>query len=245
MADNPFARFAPSAGGGDASKGPVYGPPPVAAKPPSSYEQGRDDVEDKRKGKDTLYDQTMSLRQKYDQLPQVQEYRVMATQYAQALRTDSTPGGDLALVYAFAKAMDPGSVVREGEAAAVSSADTMAGQLAAKLKKELTDSGGAFRPEYRNQLRREIHNKVTEGNRAYNAQRQRAGDDARAFGLDPERVIGEHDGSPYMGIIQDYWAQHGGNPMQGAPGQPKPRPKPAGGGGGDIDAILRKHGVIE
>lgn len=152
--------------------------------------------------------QLLKLRADYDGMPGVKEYRVAVPQLAQGLNTKNTPQGDLALIYAYAKIMDPGSVVREGEAAAVASSDTIAGQLVAKLRKQL-EGTGTFSPEARANLRREMLGKATELNRAYTFQRERYSNDAKAFGIDPERIIGKHDGAPFLPEIERHVKEQG------------------------------------
>lgn len=195
--------------------GPVLGPPPKApapARPPSAYEINRDNTGDNRNKQKDNFDQVTHLRGKFDGLQPVQSYRVAMPQYAQALQTAPTPEGDLALTYAFAKAMDPDSVVREGEQAAVANADNLAGRLAASLQNELLREG-AFTPQKRAALRREMHVKIAELQRSYAAQRGRFEQDARAFGLDPRNVMGEHDGRPFRDIIRDYWRKNNPNSL--------------------------------
>jgi hypothetical protein len=56
-----------------------------------------------------------SLRTEFNALPEVKNYGVAVNEMGKALKAPDTPQGDLAIIYSFAKAMDPGSVVREGE----------------------------------------------------------------------------------------------------------------------------------
>jgi len=153
------------------------------------------DIENKGK------DYALRLRGDFDAMPGVKEYRAAIPQLSLGLKTQNTPQGDLALIYAYAKIMDPGSVVREGETAAVSSSDTLAGQLVANLRKQL-EGTGSFSPEARANLRREMLTKAQELNRSYNAQRQRYAADAQALGVDPAIVIGKHDGSAFLPEIE-------------------------------------------
>lgn len=151
----------------------------------------------------TGFNQTLKLRSDYDGMPGVKEYRVAISQLAQGLRTGADAAGDNALIYAYAKVMDPGSVVRESEMQMAGSTGSWLESTAAQLKKQFgIDGGGQLSPEVRAKLRREMLGKTTELNRAYNLQRDRYATDARALGVDPERVIGKHDGQPFLSDIE-------------------------------------------
>lgn len=195
-------------------------------------EEGRDNTRtdlsvsgEERSGRKEGFDNAKDLRNEFTKLPDVQDYRQAIKAYTTALKTASNPAGDLNLIYSFAKIMDPGSVVREGEQAAVAGGDSVYGQTVARLKKEL-DNGGSFRPEYRKQLRQELHTRLAEMNDAYNGQRIQYQDYARELGVDPKIVIGHHDGGRFLNDIQSYY--EGRNAGKGAPGGKGGKPVPAG-----------------
>lgn len=151
----------------------------------------------------TSFNQTLKLRADYDAMPGVKEYRIALPQLTQGLKTAPDAAGDNALIYAYAKAMDPGSVVRESEMTMAGSAGSWLESAAANLKKQLgVEGGGQLSPDVRSKLRREMLGKVTELNRAYNVQRRRYETDAKALGIDPERVIGVHDGQAFLPEIE-------------------------------------------
>lgn len=160
------------------------------------------DDKNRQRGQDA-FNNTQKLKNDFDALPEVKAYRQAITALGTGLKTGNTPQGDLALIYAYAKMMDPNSVVREGEAASVANADTIAGQIAARLKKEL-EGTGTFSPEARANLREEMIAKAQDYNFAYRAARTRFSEDAKAFGVDPQRVVGPHSGEPYLKEIQGY-----------------------------------------
>lgn len=176
------------------------------------------------------------LRDDFNALPDVKTYREAIKAYGAALKSANNPAGDLNLIYAFAKIMDPGSVVREGEQAMIAGGDTLAGQVVARLKKEMGDDG-SFRPEYRNQLRAELQTRIEQLNTSYNTQRQQFEDFAAAAGVDPAQVVGKHDGLAFRDDIRKYWEKQGarvvdqeldphGNPYPGgavAPGSLAPK----------------------
>jgi hypothetical protein len=162
MQQNPFDRF-------DAQPRPTTAqqtPPSIQIKPadrPDPLELRRDaraEAADARaaareeraiqsqesQSRATMMTATGSLRDDYNRDPAVSSYLKAVPSYAAALQSDNTPQGDLNLIYAFAKVMDPDSVVREGEQAAVASSDTIAGRYIAQLRKQL-DGSGTFSPE--------------------------------------------------------------------------------------------------
>jgi len=151
------------------------------------------------------YDSTMKLRGDYDALPAVKEYRIAVSQLAAGLKATPDATGDNALIYSYAKAMDPGSVVRESEMSMAASGASVIEASAAKLKKEFgIEGGGLLDPSVREALRREMLHKVTAIKAGYDSQRQRFIADANAFGIDPARVIGNHDGDPFDAEFRAY-----------------------------------------
>lgn len=184
----------------------------------------RQGVRDAQDQSNTTFNQYSKLRDDFNALPDVKDYRAAIKSYSTALKSGEDPAGDLNLIYAFAKIMDPGSVVREGEAAAISSGDTLAGQWVARLQKELTGDG-TFRPEYRNQLRQELQTRIAEMNRGYNTQRDQFRQYASAAGLDPEQVVGVHDGRAFYDDVKKYWEERGGKVIEdGKDAQGNPLP---------------------
>lgn len=198
---------APQAGGPPAF---IPGVPkaPAQPTPPNTFTVATDQRDYETKRGDTAFNQKDKLRSDFSALPDVKEYRQAIKSYASALKSENNPAGDLNLIYAFAKIMDPNSVVREGEAATVAGGDTLYGQTVARLKKEM-GADGSFRPEYRNQLRAELQGRVEELNRSYNTQRQQFERYAQDAGLDPEVIVGEHDGKLFKEDIRKYWETHG------------------------------------
>lgn len=204
---NPFDQFdAPAA---PQAPGIIQGRPKqptiqqVNADRRAEEDQARQNRGEVRQQTDSEFTKFDKLRSDFDALQPVKTYKVAIPQYVTALKTDNTPQGDLALIYAFAKVMDPDSVVREGEAAAVSSSDTLAGQYVAQLKKQLTGTG-TFSPEARVNLRKQLQTKIAELNRAYNTERGRFQDIATRFGYQPDEVIGGHFGEMFHPEIVKY-----------------------------------------
>lgn len=159
------------------------------------------DVQDERTAsgkRETAFAQSKGLRDQFDALPSVRAYTKALPVYASGLSSASTSAGDLNLINAYAKIMDPDSVVREGEAATVAGGDTLFGQIKARLSKEL-EQEGQFRPEYRNALRQEMRVRMGALNQAFIADRVKYKGIAREAGADPMLVVGEHPGKVYQG----------------------------------------------
>jgi hypothetical protein len=154
---------------------------------------------------DRRYDNTLKLRSDFDALPETKFYRVGVSQLATALKTADNPTGDNALIYAYAKAMDPASVVRESEMGMAAAGQSAIESAVVRFKKEFGMEGeGQLSPKVRTRLRNEIANKVTQLNRVYSAQRNRFIADASAFGIDPDRVVGKHDGDAFAGVVKEF-----------------------------------------
>ena len=148
-----------------------------------------------------------ALRDDFERNPIVQNYNTVISQYASALNTAPDAAGDLALIYSFAKVMDPGSVVRESEMDMAASTSNTAQQIATRFGFEI-GANGRISPETRTRLLRELHNRAVQANRSYNQFRSRTAADATASGVDPERVLGPHAGLPYLGQIRDYLSRN-------------------------------------
>jgi len=170
-----------------------------------------------RQNETQSFNNVQKLKDDYDGLPAVKEYRTAISQLATGLRTKDDATGDNALIYAYAKAMDPGSVVRESEMGMAASGASFVESSVAGLKKQFgIEGGGQLSPQIRERLRREMGNKVAQLNQIYKVQRSRFEEDAKAFGIDPVRVIGQHDGDAFMPVIQEYQKRR--NPQAATPG---------------------------
>lgn len=106
-----------------------------------------------------------SLREEFAKLREVQAYKEVVPVINSAYKAADNPAGDLNIIYAVAKAMDPGSVVRESEQAMVVKAGSPAqrmeglwgyvlggGRLSQgqrrELLAELSTRGGAYAASY-------------------------------------------------------------------------------------------------
>ena len=149
------------------------------------------------------FDIASRLRNELRSSKATQEYQTVIRQYASALNTHANPTGDQALITAYAKMLDPGSVVREQEFNTVAAGDSTLGQLVARLQKEFgADEAGLLRPEVRDRVRAEMLNLTKDYNASYRQMRQEQANLAMSYGIDPKLVVGEHIGQPYYDKIR-------------------------------------------
>lgn len=171
---------------------------------------------------DKVKDYILKLSQDYNSDPTVKAYRTAIQQFAQAINTGVGPQADLALTYAFAKAMDPESVVRESEQGMVEGSQARLDALAEKIKKEFGYSeAGGFTPEARDALRKQISNSVAQRVKVYDARRGYIEQQARAIGVDPRVILGEHDAAPFVPAIRDWVERANGQDLQGQQAEPE------------------------
>jgi hypothetical protein len=161
---------------------------------------------DARAAANQALDNPTKLRTEFRGIPIVRTYESALPIFVSGLQTGADAQGDLALINAYAKIMDPTSVVRQEEGEAVAQTANTAEQIAQRLKREL-GAGGTFSDDTRRKLRDEMFLRIRELNTAYNGERQRYGELAQSFGLDPNHVIGAHYGQPFQDTIGQYSQQ--------------------------------------
>jgi len=138
-----------------------------------------------------------SIRDDFDKRPAVVAYRKVLPKYMAGLQSAPNPAGDLDLIYSYASIMDPESAVREGEQAMIAGGDTLYGRTVARLQKEL-GGDGAFRDEYRQQLRKELSNRMGALNRAFIDERVQFKGVADRNNINPMDIVGEHPGGSFQ-----------------------------------------------
>ena len=211
-------------------------------------DQSRQNRSEIRQEGDTNFSQTDKLAERYNKLPEVKNYRIAVQQLATALDTTPDPQGDLALTYAFAKAMDPDSVVREAEQGMVSGSQPWFVAAVERAKKEFgMDGVGSYTPETRKAIRAQIINAVEKRVRLYDQNRSYFEKMARNNNFDPYTVIGEHDGKPFLEQLRAYDAKVGTKRPQMAGDVPVGTDVTMGGGADDApfdrNAYLSTRGL--
>lgn len=172
------------------------------------------------------FNQASKLRDDYNQDQSVKNYASALPILAGALQSGDNGAGDLSLVYAYAKMMDPTTGVREGEMANVGQSSAWADSTIARLKGQLDASGGRFSQDTRRKLQQELIKKAHTFREAYNLQRQRYIADAQSSGIDPQRVVGPDVADPFRDDMANYDKEHKlgrfadpQNPFAGLPGK--------------------------
>lgn len=167
----------------------------------SAYERdkARFDATGQQQGRS--FERADKLRADYEALPSVKNYTQALPVFGAGLQSKADAAGDLNLIYAYAKVMDPNSVVREGEQATVAGGDTWINAKIAQLQKQL-GQGGTFKPEYRKRLREEMAGRMGELNQSFIADRVRYKGIADRFMVNPQDVVGEHPGARFQEVSE-------------------------------------------
>lgn len=97
--------------------------------------------------KDITVNERNTLQTQYNHDPEVKKNKAVLQSYSevQSIMQDTSPAADLTLIYAYMKALDPGSVVRESEAESAQALGSLMERAKAKLSQmngggRLTDS---------------------------------------------------------------------------------------------------------
>lgn len=138
---------------------------------------------------------------KFDSNQAVKDYTEALAGFSKLKKLVETPGkasaqNDMALVYAFMKAQDPGSVVRETEFATAAKT----GSLGEKIKNAVTKitSGNFLTDDQRKDFLETAKTTVKGHQSAYSAIRNRYAKKAELLGVPSEIVVGEDIGSEIL-----------------------------------------------
>lgn len=144
----------------------------------------------------------VDLKQRYDGDVRVKTYRDIVPQVAAAMAAPDNAQGDLSIVYAFGKVMDPGSAVREGELDLAQGTSSLTGRLRSYIG--MVESGKRLPPETRKQLVNTMRERGHQYNLAYSEARKQYLTLAKQGGFDPTAVIGPHDGGKYQQLEANF-----------------------------------------
>lgn len=131
------------------------------------------------------FEQENKLRDEYTKL--TQDFRTVQDAYSKIQATSDTGAGDMSLLYAYVKLLDPGSVVRESEFATAAASGSFGDRVQGAVQRILT--GQRLPPDLRQQF-------LSEASSIYTAQKQ--GFDrltgvytelAKSYGLNPQNVM--------------------------------------------------------
>lgn len=184
----------------------------VPAKPEKpDYEGERVDISasgEARSGREEIRGSAKELRSEFNGLDPVRDYKKALPNYVAALKTQDTGTGDLALVYYFAKTIDPGSAVQQGEMDNIQTTDARLPSLAQNALRELQLSNGRFTKESREGLRAELRGIINQRRAAYSDERDRYMQIAQSpeYNVSTNIVVGETPfGERYDAEIASYW----------------------------------------
>lgn len=142
--------------------------------------------------------QVQDFRKEFRTSPPVKTYDVSIQSLSNAINRGADATGDASLIYDWAKAMDPESVVRESEVGLAQTGQSMIESAAARMKKELGyQEGGLLDPKNRERLIREIITAAKSRRKAYEQQRDYFTGISERNQFNPEDVIGPHLGEPF------------------------------------------------
>ena len=167
---------------------PAMGAPAAPTPTPAQADEPRVVYRSPRSAEKTAEDEN-SLRSSYSKLPEVTGYKEVVTAFNAATAAGDTLAGDLNLVYAFAKAMDPGSVVREGEQLMIARTggvfDRLKGMAASVI------GGARLTPEIRMSLMNELNTRVLSWQLQHDSARKQYETIAQSRGLSVANIIGD------------------------------------------------------
>jgi hypothetical protein len=126
------------------------------------------------------------------------------------MRAPKGPQGDLAVIYGFAKAMDPGSVVREGEMDMANSTASIVDQM--KVKYKSFAEGKGLPPEVRTGLIEAARAKTLGMRDGYTHRYQQYREQAHQMGIPAHQVVGNFLADSVRPVEEQYIQQHGGTP---------------------------------
>lgn len=163
-----------------------------------------------RQGREEVRKAVLDLQSRYRSDENVKKYEGALPNYVAALKTQPTGSGDLALVYHFAKTVDPTSTVGTGDMENINSTDARLPAMAQNALRQLRLSDGKFTDEAREGLRAELKSILEQRRQAYEVSRQMYAETAQApeFGVNPELVIGKAPfGQKFEEEINNYWSK--------------------------------------
>lgn len=184
------------------------------------------------------FDRRGNLRSEFVGSDAYTNYDTAVRQLAQGLVTAENPSGDQSLIIAYARMLDPTSVVREAEFDITQQADSAMGRTVARLQRELgIEGGGRLSPEARQRVRAEMRNLAVGYRQSYEQQRNDYSDFARRNNIDPFEVVGTDIGAPFNAQFREYDRARG---IGGGAGQQADSGGSGGGsGGGGSPVTLR------
>jgi hypothetical protein len=135
------------------------------------------------------FTQTNELRTTFQRLPEVQAWNVTQPILLSAREAakDTSGASDLNLIYALGKALDPNSVVREGELQLAAGTGSLGDKLKGYYKSAST--GGKLPPTVKQDLLRQIESRTYSQKKQYDSAKKQYTTIATKYGLDPSELF--------------------------------------------------------
>ena len=148
-----------------------------------------------------IFEQESKLRTEFNSLQSVKDFAIRnsALGAIEASAQDPTAAGDISLIFAYMKMLDPNSVVREGEFATAQSAGSVPQTLWSKYNQALT--GERLAPEVRNDFVNRANKLYTRASEDFGKVYTRYEDIAKANNLDPTRALVDYRFQPASAAI--------------------------------------------
>jgi len=136
-----------------------------------------------------IFEKESKLRTEFNSLESVKNFAIRnsALGAIEASAQDPTAAGDISLIFAYMKMLDPNSVVREGEFATAQSAGSVPQTLWSKYNQALT--GERLAPEVRQDFVNRANKLYTRASEDFGKVYTRYEDIAKANNLDPSRAL--------------------------------------------------------
>lgn len=157
------------------------------------------------------------LRKEFNALPEVKNFKAATPMVQSAKKAPNTPAGDIDLIYAVGKTMDPDSVVREGELKLVIAAGSPAQKVAGLANYVM--GGGRLAPAQRAELLATLDNRVAALGAQYQNTRKTYEGIAKQRGYDTTGIFTDSPAGatagargPGAGTVVDGYRFKGGDP---------------------------------
>jgi hypothetical protein len=195
----------------DPDKGPVYERRPDGSHALVNLPGAAEAGPSKR-----VFDAEHKLRQEYVAQPQVKEYQTVRNAYLNVTGAakDPSAAGDLSMIFAYMKMLDPNSVVREQEFANAQNAAGVPDRIRNVYNRIL--AGERLNPNQRGDFIAQAEKLHTSSRRQYEAVRSQFGAIAKKSGLRPDQIMVDY------GIAPPAQAPQGQQPGAQPQGQARP-----------------------
>jgi hypothetical protein len=156
----------------------------------------------------TKVDNIRQMRQEFQKQPAVQNFQTVLPLIAGAEKAEPNKAGDLNLVYAFGKVMDPGSVVREGEQVMATNVGSVSDKVQGYL--DAIAGQGQLTPKQRLELVQEMRLRRRAFNDQYSQLRDYYAGLAKSNGFDPNDIVGPNIAEPFRDTEKQWFQRVGG-----------------------------------